>query len=160
PAGAPSGSIALNVTFETKAVTASVCAGQVSANGCSPSTSASCNASCTSTVDGLSQKCCANDTTLACFPASVTRTGSAARAPPPPPPLPSTSYPKNGDAVLAAATCVPAVSGVAGLLVNPQVGLPGPGAMIVPITQTWTGGGVPVPTTTSTSLPPPPTTTS
>ena len=59
------------------------------------------------------------------------RTGSAA---PPTPVFPDPTYPKTGSEVLVATFCE---SATGSSLVNATTGLPGPGALILPVDTTW-----------------------
>ena len=123
-----------------------LCPGQTIADACGGS---ACNATCTGTAcaqttsdgkcidvkGGVSQVCCANDSTRPCFPSagggSIVRNGSAGV---PAPAWPDATYPKTGDATLAATYCVPASGSN---LVNGSTGLPGPGAVLLPVSGEW-----------------------
>ena len=63
--------------------------------------------------------------------APIVRLGSATA---PVPPFGDPTYPKIGGLVLAGTFCAPA-SGSA--LVDPLVGLPGPGALLLPMAAAW-----------------------
>ena len=74
--------------------------------------------------------------TQPCFPTGnpngqIVRTGSAA---PPTPPFPDPTYPKTGNVTLVATFCE-GTSGAA--TVDLVTGLPGPGALVLPMTATW-----------------------
>ena len=90
---------------------------------------------CVDAKGGLSQLCCSNDTTRPCFPTAgggqIVRTGSAA---PPTPVFPDPTYPKTGSEVLVATFCE---SATGSSVVNATTGLPGPGALILPVDTTW-----------------------
>jgi hypothetical protein len=84
---------------------------------------------CVDRKGGLSQRCCADDTTRPCFPASgFERTGKAA---PPSPAWPDPAYPKTGDPVLVDAFCEPATG--SNLLDALTTGLPGASALVLPM---------------------------
>ena len=59
------------------------------------------------------------------------RTGSTA---PPTPPFPDATYPKAGNLTVVATYCE-ATSG--STLVDISTGLPGPGALVLPVAATW-----------------------
>ena len=94
---------------------------------CTGAACASTNAAgqCVDIKGGISQNCCANDTTTPCFTDPIVRTGSTA---PPAPPSPDPSYPKTLNMTLAATYCE-ATSGSA--TVDIVTGLPGPGAPLL-----------------------------
>ncbi len=145
PPGTPAGTIPINlpVTTATSTLTGSPpCPGQtaVSAAGCGSCGTTCTGAACASTTPagqcidvkgGLSQNCCANDTSTPCFPSPIVRTGSTAA---PTPPFPDPTYPKTGDATFVAAYCE-ATSGSS--TVDQVTGLPGPGALVLPVAATW-----------------------
>ena len=90
---------------------------------------------CVDIKGGISQNCCANNTAQPCFPTAnngqIVRTGSAA---PPTPPFGDPTYPKTGNVTLVATFC----EGTAGSsLVDIVTGLPGPGALVLPVAATW-----------------------
>jgi hypothetical protein len=91
---------------------------------------------CVDIKGGISQNCRANNTTQPCFPTGnpngqIVRTGSAA---PPTPPFPDPTYPKTGNVTLVATFC----EGTSGATtVDLVTGLPGPGALVLPMTATW-----------------------
>ena len=99
--------------------------------GTDPSTG---NPICIGSKGGLSQNCCNSDTAKPCFPTAgggqVVRIGKPG---PPAPPFPDQTYPKTGNAVLTAVFCVPAT----GTQSIDATNGPGPGALILPVTQTW-----------------------
>lgn len=90
---------------------------------------------CVDVKGGLSQNCCANATAQPCFPTAnggqIVRTGMAA---PPTPPFPDPAYPKSGNVTLVATFCE-ATSG--STTVDLVTGLPGPGALVLPMAATW-----------------------
>jgi hypothetical protein len=102
---------------------------------------------------GVTEVCCSDDDTLPCFPSLIERTGSTTA---PTPAWPDATYPKSGDTTLVSVFCAPATGNV---LVDPAVGLPGPVAMTLPGTQTWSYSPEP-PSTTTTTAPVTTTTTS
>jgi hypothetical protein len=103
-----------------------LCAGQTDANACT----GTCSAACTGMdMMGIHQMCCSDDTTQPCFPDTIERTGAPF---PPAPAWPNPTYPKTGSGTLASAFCLPS-GGVFGGLVDGPVGLPGPGAFILPV---------------------------
>ena len=140
PDGTPSGTLdlALPLTTGTSTLTGPTpCRGAAEDNGCRGGACASeCtgNACVARTVDGrcidakggLSQVCCDDDTTLPCFPTSIERTGAAT--------APASSYPSLVPATLVATFCEAATS--SGTL-NQVTGLPGPGALVLPVTACW-----------------------
>lgn len=155
PTGAPI-TVAFAVTVSTGTVTLSnTCPNQTSANACS--SGGTCTAACTGgDGDGISQSCCSNNTAKRCFPVPLARTGADEA---PVPNWPGTGYPKTEIATLAAAFCAPGAPGLPGLLVNGEVGLPGPATFILPVDAEWLLDPTPVPTTTTTTLGPGTTTT-
>jgi len=80
---------------------------------------------------GVSQNCCTNASATPCFPNPIVRNGATAA---PTPPFPDPAFPKTGDATLVATFCE-ATSGSA--TVDVVTGLPGPGALVLPVTGTW-----------------------
>ncbi|TMA59987.1 MAG: hypothetical protein E6J75_02000 [Deltaproteobacteria bacterium] len=115
----------------------SFCNARCAARAC---ISTSADGQCIDANGGVSELCCAGDTTKPCFPTafapvgfmgSIERTGVAR---PPTPGWPDPTYPKSGGATLVATFCEPAnTSG----LTNTTAGLPGPGALTLPVEQTW-----------------------
>ena len=109
------------------------CTGTACASmGTDPSTG---NPICVDSKGGLSQNCCNNDTTKSCFPTagggSIVRSGKPSI---PSPAFPDTTYPKVGNGVVASIFCIPATGTNS---IDTTAGLPGPGALITPGTQTW-----------------------
>jgi hypothetical protein len=90
---------------------------------------------CIDAKGGLSQACCSSQTNLPCFTTkgggSITRTGNAD---PPLPAWPDTSYPKTSSAGRLVTTFCEAPTEKA--VINDTAGLPGPGALILPVTET------------------------
>lgn len=154
PPGAPSATIALDIPFGTGTGVASSCGTQTNSCGASGTAGTCSPGTCTSNGDGIGQACCAGNAAKACFEPTVSRTGAAGA---PTPAWPSTTYPKTGNSTIAGAVCVPAIAGLPGLIANPALGLPGPGAMVLPVTERWLGNAAPG-TTTSTTLANPTTT--
>lgn len=93
---------------------------------------------CMDAKGGLSQNCCANDTTKPCFPTASGPLVRMGKPFPPSPPFPDQTYPKTGTGVLAAVFCVPA-TGVNSI--DTTVGTPGPAALLAPVTATWHRAG-------------------
>jgi hypothetical protein len=97
------------------------------------------NPVCVDAKGGLSQYCCSSDPTRPCQP---TRDGTPiARTGKPGAPVDSSgmgygqgTYPKTGDVVTVATFCEP---GTGTGSVDGLTGLPGPGALILPSTATW-----------------------
>ena len=93
------------------------------------------NPICIDSKGGLSQNCCNNDTTRSCFPTagggSITRTGKPSI---PSPAFPDQTYPKTGNGVVVSIFCIPATGTNS---IDTTSGLPGPGALVTPGTQTW-----------------------
>jgi len=93
------------------------------------------NPICIDSKGGLSQNCCNNDTTKSCFPTagggSIVRTGKPVI---PSPPFPDPTYPKTGNGVVVSLFCIPATGTNS---IDTTSGLPGPGALVTPGTQTW-----------------------
>ena len=90
---------------------------------------------CVDVKGGISQNCCGNDTSQPCFPTAnngqIVRSGSAAA---PTPAFGDPTYPKTGNVTLVATFC----EGTAGSsLVDIVTGLPGPGALVLPMAATW-----------------------
>jgi hypothetical protein len=90
---------------------------------------------CIDTKGGLSQTCCSGNTARPCFPTlnggQIVRTGSAT---PPTPAFPDPTYPKSGNVTLVATFCE-ASSGSSA--VDVVTGLPGPGAIVLPMAGTF-----------------------
>lgn len=146
PSGNPVGTLQLTLPLTTGTSTTSTSAcGAASAGSCG---AGSCTATCTgnacvaSTPDGqcidakggVSQLCCSNNTQVACFPSGpdgIVRSGGTTV---PLPAWPDATYPKSGDATLVATFCEAATGTAA---VDIATGLPGPGALILPVTQTF-----------------------
>lgn len=111
---------------------AGTCAASCSGPACASMTG---DGRCVDVKGGLSQLCCTSDTTRPCFPTAgggeIVRTGSSAA---PMPPWPDPSYPKQADATLVATFCEGATGTGA---VDFVTGLPGPGALVVPVSGEW-----------------------
>jgi hypothetical protein len=115
------------------------CPGQTQDDACG--TSATCVPSCPGTPPlkgGLYQTCCSNEPSRPCFPTrgggTIERTGTAV-APQPSWDTDKVTYPKTGSGTTAVAVfCIPATTSST---VNQVSGLPGPGAIILPVTQNW-----------------------
>ena len=93
------------------------------------------NPICIDSKGGLSQNCCNNDTTRSCFPTagggSIVRTGKRSI---PSPAFPDQTYPKTGNGVVVSIFCIPATGTNS---IDTTSGLPGPGALVTPGSQTW-----------------------
>ena len=145
PLGTPAGTIPITLPLTTGTSTlagAPPCPGQtgLAAAGCgvcgTTCTGGACvgttpTGQCVDVKGGVSQSCCANDTSTPCFPNPIVRDGATAA---PTPPFPDPTFPKTGDATLVATFCE-ATSGSA--TVDVVTGLPGPGALVLPVTGTW-----------------------
>jgi len=146
PSGNPAGTLQLTLplTTGTSSTSSATCGASV-ANSCVGGT---CGATCTgnacvaTTPDGqcidikggVSQACCSNNTQTPCFPAgadAIVRTGDTTV---PSPAWPDPTYPKHGDATLVATFCEGATGTAA---VDIVTGLPGPGTLILPLTQSF-----------------------
>lgn len=146
PAGMAAGAVSLSVPLTTDVATLAgpdPC-GAAQDDACGGACGATCTGSaCVSTVNGqcldvrggLGQLCCTTDTARPCFAtaggAPLVRLGSATA---PVPPFGDPSYPKVGGLTLVGVFCAPA-SGSA--LVDALVGLPGPGALVLPMAAAW-----------------------
>jgi hypothetical protein len=91
---------------------------------------------CIDTKGGLSQVCCSGGPQTACFPTNsgegeIVRTGRTAV---PAPAWPEPTYPKAAEASLVATFCEAATGSVT---VDGVSGLPGPGALVLPVVGTW-----------------------
>ena len=93
---------------------------------------------CMDAKGGLSQNCCNGDTTRSCFPTAGSAIVRMGKPFPPSPPFPDQTYPKTGNGVLAAVFCVPATGVNA---IDTTAGMPGPGALVAPVTATWHRAG-------------------
>jgi hypothetical protein len=147
PAGQPLGTVALQIPLTTGVTSLSgpLPCGAARDDGCAGGTcSAACtgvacasttNGQCVDVKGGLSQLCCSDDPQRPCFPtasgAAITRAGSATA---PAPPFGNPTYPKVGGITLVGTFCVPP-SGSS--LVDAIVGLPGPGAVVLPMATAW-----------------------
>jgi len=114
------------------------CPGQTQDDACGGS---ACGMSCSATPPlkgGINQTCCGNDPNRPCFPTknggTITRTGAPV-APQPAWDTDKETYPKtsSGERVVAI-FCIEATQSST---VNQVAGLPGPGALILPVDQTW-----------------------
>jgi len=146
PAGSPAGSVALSVPVTTGLATLAgphpcgaaqddACGGACGAL-CTGGTCATTeNGQCIDARGGTSQLCCESDPERACFAtaggAPIVRLGSATA---PAPAFGDPTYPKVGGLVFAGTFCAPA-SGSS--LVDSLVGLPGPGALLLPMAAAW-----------------------
>jgi hypothetical protein len=147
PTGTPLATLPLDlaVTTGTTALAGPRPCGETQDDACG---GGACNARCTGAacVDrlddqclhsrgGVSQVCCASDTTRPCFPTAngspILRNGSAT---PPTPPFGNPNYPKFGAATPVGTACLTS-SGLA--LVDSLVGLPGPAVTVLPMTTVW-----------------------
>jgi hypothetical protein len=115
------------------------CPGQTQDDACG--NGATCGDTCSSTPPlkgGVNQTCCSNEPSRPCFPTrgggTIMRTGSPV-VPQPPWDTDKETYPKtsSGERVVAI-FCIPATQSST---VNQVAGLPGPGALILPVDQIW-----------------------
>ena len=112
---------------ETDACHGGGCGARCTGSACASITP---DGACVDAKGGLSQVCCNDATDTPCFPDPIVRSGTAA---PPAPAWPDPSYPKTTDAgVLVATFCVGATNTVG---VDAAAGLPGPGAIILPVRE-------------------------
>jgi hypothetical protein len=120
-----------------------LCPMQTDDNACGAGT---CTAVCTGLGHGgIRQACCSNNTGKSCFPTPLVRTGITTA---PTPTWPDATYPKAGNETIVGTFCAPATPN--GLL-NLAVGLPGPGALVLPVDATWILDPNAVTTTTTTT---------
>ncbi len=125
------GTLQATITLTTGIMSqAQPCPGQSAMN--EDECSGTCSATCTAapTAGGVNQLCCSDDTTLPCFPQTVTRTGAVGV---PSPAWPSTTYPKSSTETLVSALCAPGNP----LIPTNAVGVPGPAALIFPSSIQW-----------------------
>jgi hypothetical protein len=150
PAGNPAGTLSITLPLTTGS---STLAGPRPCNasqddGCSAT--GTCDAACTgaacvsTTTDGqcvdakggVSQLCCSNNTELPCYPTkgggAITRTGVVGV---PVPAYPDSTYPKTAEGSLVATFCEGATGSN---VINSITGLPGPGALVLPVSEEWT----------------------
>jgi hypothetical protein len=148
PSGPPVGTLSLTLPLTTATTTLAgphAC-GAKQDDGCGAGT---CDAVCTGSacvattpdgqcVDangGVAQLCCSSNTKISCFPTrdggSIVRTGTVGV---PSPAWPDSTYPKSGSATLVSAFCEAATGNN---VVDIVTGLPGPGALVLPVEQTW-----------------------
>jgi hypothetical protein len=142
PEGTPTGTLDIALPLQTGTATSAPgrCPGQSADNSC-PANGV-CNVDCSATrpaLGGINQLCCSTNASLPCFPTAnggtFTRTGAPL---PVMPPWPDPSYPKSsngGTARLVATFCIPTTRDAT---VDGLAGLPGPGAIILPVTGTVT----------------------
>jgi hypothetical protein len=90
------------------------------------------NGDCVDDKGGVSQLCCSSKTDTPCQPVGITRTGKRATLNPP---WPDPTYPKTGEGTLVAVFCEQATNT---FTINSTTGLPGPGTVTLPGTQTVT----------------------
>lgn len=140
--GAASTAFSVHFTNGTATINGS-CDGQSSSNDCGAGTCQAgvCNAG---SNGGNRQACCSNNHNKSCFESPLTRTGVVNV---PSPALPDTSYPKTATGTAVGTFCAPATGNI---LVDPAVGLAGPGAFVLPVDVTWDQDDSPVTTTTTT----------
>ena len=140
--GQLAGTVELNLAFTTEMSTLTGrCPGQTQDDACHGSgCGARCSGSaCVSTTPdgrcidakgGVGQACCNDSTDTPCFRDPILRTGMAS---PPAPAWPDPTYPKTTEAgVLVATFCVGATNTVG---VDAAAGLPGPGAIVLPVRE-------------------------
>jgi hypothetical protein len=149
PTGTPAGTLDLTlpVTTGTATLAGPRPCGATADDGCHGGT---CDAACTGSAcvartatgdcidvkGGISQVCCATNTQLACFPTgsgtgAIVRTGAAAA---PLPAWPDAGFPKTSSATLVSTFCESATGSI---LVDAVTGLPGPGALVLPVAERW-----------------------
>jgi hypothetical protein len=151
PSGSPAGSIPIGLPLTTATSTLSgapPCAGQTQLlpTGCgtcdsSPGASAACTGAacvgktpageCIDVKGGISQNCCTGNTSTPCFPNPIVRTGSTT---PPAPAFPDPTFPKTGNVTVVGTYCE---SSSGSSTVDLVTGLPGPGAIVLPMAATW-----------------------
>jgi hypothetical protein len=146
PAGTPAGSIPIGLPLTTATSTLSgspPCPGQTQSlpnGGCVSCGTACTGAACVGTTPtgacidvkgGISQNCCTGNTSTPCFPDPIVRAGSTAA---PTPAFPDPTFPKTGNVTVVGTFCE-ASSGSP--LVDTVAGLPGPGAILLPMAATW-----------------------
>jgi hypothetical protein len=101
------------------------CGAQCTGSACATTTP---DGQCVDAKGGISQVCCNDSTDTPCFPDPIVRTGTAS---PPVPAWPDPTYPKTSTTgALVATLCVGATNAGA---VDMATGLPGPGAIILPV---------------------------
>lgn len=147
PSNPPDGSssVSLSVGTAPQVLNGAVpCQGQPGSNSCGVNP---CNAVCTAGANqgGITELCCANDTTLPCFPNPITRNGDTVA---PTPLWPDPTYPKSSSEVLVGVFCVPGTGSAA---LDTTIGLPGPMALTLPVAGQWLATPTPPTTTTTTS---------
>jgi hypothetical protein len=149
PDGAPVGTLDLTlpVTTDTAVLAGPRPCGATVDDGCRGGT---CDAACTGSAcvartatgecidakGGVSQVCCSTNTQLSCFPTgsgdgAIVRVGGAAT---PTPAWPDAGFPKTAPATLVATFCEGATGSI---IVDMVSGLPGPGALVLPVTERW-----------------------
>lgn len=146
PSGTPLASLplAMPVTTGVASLAGPLPCGAAQDDGCGGACGAACtgtacvsvtNGQCADARGGASQVCCATASQRPCFPTAsgvpIVRLGEAA---PPTPPFGDPTYPKIGGVTLAGTFCAP---GSTSALVDAIVGLPGPGAVVLPMAAAW-----------------------
>jgi hypothetical protein len=147
PAGQPVGTLSLTLPLTTGTATLEgpQACGAKQDDGCGGN---ACDAACTGNAcvattetgecidvkGGVSQVCCSNNTQLPCFPTATSGIVRSGIAGVPTPAWPDETYPKSGDARLVSTFCEPATGSA---VVDIVTGLPGPGALTLPVSQTW-----------------------
>lgn len=138
PAGDPTASISLTLPLTTE--TASI-AGPRPCERVDDGCTGDCVPECAPTPPakgGIHQTCCDDDPNRACFPTAsgtaIERTGTRSV---PQPAWPDPTYPKTGGGTLVAAFCIPRTNDST---LDGTLGLPGPGAVVVPVTHEVAGG--------------------
>ena len=106
--------------------TEGVCAGSACPNR-------DANGGCLDEKGGVSQSCCAGDPTRPCFSAAVvTRAGIEVS---PTPPWPDDGYPKRASGAQLAGTVCTGTTEAS--ILDEASGLPGPAALLMPVTEEW-----------------------
>jgi hypothetical protein len=143
PDGQPAGTLVIDLpltTGEARKDGPKPCPGQVNDDACPGA--GSCTVDCSATPapkGGINQTCCSNNPLRPCFPTATDSSGSIIRTGTPvpvSPPFPDTTSPKTAEgARLAAVFCEARTTDAT---VDNLTGLPGPGAILLPVTQTVT----------------------
>ena len=147
PLGRPVGTLTLTLPLTTDTSTlagpqacgaskddacgAGTCGAQCTGSAC---VTTNADGDCVDAKGGVSQVCCSNATSTPCFPTAtgdVVRTGNASV---PSPAWPDPSYPKSSESTLVSTFCEP---GTGSAVIDIVSGLPGPGALVLPMAQHW-----------------------
>lgn len=143
PEGQPAGTLTIDLpltTGEARKDGSKPCPNQKSDDACAGA--GTCTVDCAATPaakGGINQTCCSNNPILPCFPTAPDAAGSIVRTGipvPVSPAFPDTSSPKTASGAKMAATFCEAAT--TDSTVDILTGLPGPGAIILPVEQTLT----------------------